>query len=116
MQTKHQAFIKLKAYVANILKRLGCELGGLKIVGGENDIFAKSLAITDRNGKCLVELGLVAKKLLAQLDMEQEVYYTEINSTLLMKKIKKNVSSSAKSSEFPCCKSRPCVCSLISLY
>lgn len=92
---------ELKAYVANILKRLGCELGGLKIVGGENDIFAKSLAITDRNGKCLVELGLVAKKLLAQLDIEQEVYYAEINWTLLMKKIKKNVVSFREISKFP---------------
>ena len=92
---------ELKAYVANILKRLGCELGGLKIVGGENDIFAKSLSITDRNGKCLVELGLVAKKLLAQLDIEQEVYYAEINWTLLMKKIKKNVVSFREISKFP---------------
>lgn len=92
---------ELKAYVANVLKRLGCELGGLKIAAGENDIFAKSLAIIDRNGKCLVELGLVAKKLLAKFDIEQEVYYAEINWTLLMKKIKKNVVSFKEISKFP---------------
>lgn len=92
---------ELKAHVANILKRLGCELGGLKTIAGENDIFAKSLAIADRNGKVLVELGLVSKKMTAMLDIEQEVYYAEMNWTLLMKKIKKNVVSFKEISKFP---------------
>ncbi len=92
---------ELKAYVANVLKRLGCELGGLKVVAGENDIFSKSLAITDRNGKVLVELGLVAKSLTAPLDIEQEVYYAEINWTLLMKKAKKGAVSFKEISKYP---------------
>lgn len=92
---------ELKAYVANVLKRLGCELSGLKVVAGENDIFSKSLAITDRNGKVLVELGLVAKSLTAPLDIEQEVYYAEINWTLLMKKAKKGAVSFKEISKYP---------------
>lgn len=92
---------ELKAYVANILKRLGCELGGLKIVAGQNDIFAKSLAICDRNDKVLVELGLVSKALTATLDIEQEVYYAEINWSLLMKKLKKGNVSFKDISKFP---------------
>ena len=42
------------------MARLGVHLGGLKVVQGTNDIFAKSLAFTDRNGKVMVEFGIVA--------------------------------------------------------
>lgn len=95
---------ELKAYVANILKRLGCEFGGLKISSGENDIFAKSLAITERNGKVLVELGLVAKAMTAMMNIDREVYYAEINWTALMKKVKKNTISFKEISKFPAVK------------
>lgn len=92
---------QLKAYVANVLKRVGMELGGLLIEAGENDIFAKSLRIADRNGKMLVELGLVSKALCVAQGIEQEVYYAEINWTLLMKRVKKNHVSFKEISKFP---------------
>ena len=92
---------ELKAYVMNIWARLGCELGGMKMVHGENDIFAKSLAITDRNGKILVEMGLVSKAVTAQFDLEQEVYYAEINWSMLMKKLRKGTVSFKEISKFP---------------
>jgi len=92
---------ELKAYVANILKRLGCELGGLLIGEGKNDIFSKSIAINDRNGKTLVELGLVSKAMAAMTGIEQEVYYAEINWTLLMRRIKKNKVSFKEIAKYP---------------
>ena len=99
--TEASSVYELKAYVANTLRRVGCELGGMKIEAGENDIFAKSLRIADRSGKVLVELGLVSKALLAQVGIEQEVYYAEINWTLLMKKVKKNQVSFKEISKYP---------------
>ena len=60
---------QLKANVMNVLSRMGVQLGGLLVADGKNDIFSKSLAITDRNGKVLVELGLVKKEILAGLDI-----------------------------------------------
>ena len=92
---------QLKAYVANILRRVGMELGGLLVEAGQNDIFAKSLRIADRSGKVLVELGLVSKALCAAVGIEQEVYYAEINWTLLMKRVKKNHVSFKEISKFP---------------
>ena len=78
---------ELKAYVYNILKRLGCDLKAYKLQNGENDIFGKSLAIADYQGKVLVEFGLVSKSITSQFDLEQEVYYAEINWSMLMKKL-----------------------------
>ena len=49
----------------------------------------------------LVELGLVAKSLTAPLGIEQEVYYAEINWTLLMKRVRKNQVSFKEISKFP---------------
>lgn len=92
---------ELKAYVFNIFRRLGCELAGLILAAGNNDIFSKSLAVSDRNGKMIAEFGLVAKPLLAMLDIEQAVYYAEINWTLLMKRIKKNKVSFKEIAKYP---------------
>ncbi len=92
---------ELKAYVKNILLRLGVEMGGFKVVNGENDIFAKSIAVVDRSGKLLFELGLVAKSILASFDIEQEVYYAEINWTALMKKSGKGTVSFKEIAKFP---------------
>ena len=92
---------ELKGYVAAILERLGVGMGGMLIGAGQNDIFSKSLAITDRNGKLYLELGLVKKKLTSLFDIDNEVYYADLNWTLLMKKIKKNTVSFKEISKFP---------------
>lgn len=92
---------QLKAYVMNILVRLGYELGGMRIGQGSNDIFAKSLSVSDRNGKVLVELGLVAKAITSRFDIDQDVYYAEINWSMLTKKLQKNTVSFKEISKYP---------------
>ena len=92
---------QLKAYVMNILVRLGYELGGMRIGQGSNDIFAKSFSVSDRNGKVLVELGLVAKAITSRFDIDQEVYYAEINWSMLTKKLQKNTVSFKEISKYP---------------
>ena len=92
---------QLKAAVMNVLQRMGVQMGGLLIVAGNNDIFSKSLAVTDRGGKVLVELGLVKKEILAHMDIEQEVYYAELNWTLLMKKVQKKAVSFKEIAKYP---------------
>ena len=100
--TEASSVYELKAYVMNILARLGCEMGSLKMVNGENDIFAKSLAIADRkNGKVMVEFGLVSKSVTAQFDLQQEVYYAEINWSMLMKKLHKGTVSFKEIAKYP---------------
>ena len=98
---ENSSVYELKAYVKNILLRLGVEMGGFNVVNGENDIFAKSIAVVDRGGKLLFELGLVAKSILASFDIEQEVYYAEINWTALMKKSGKGTVSFKEIAKFP---------------
>ncbi len=95
------SFYELKAYVMNILVRIGLPIGGLLIENGENDIFAKSIVVKDRNGKVYLELGLVKKAILAAFDIEQEVYYADLNWTLLTSKVRGAKVSFKEISKFP---------------
>lgn len=92
---------ELKAYVAHILTRLGAPVGKLKQQAGANDIFAKSLALADNNGTVVLEFGLVKKALTAAFDISAEVYFADINWTLLMKKTKKHSVNFTEISKFP---------------
>ena len=95
------SFYELKAYVMNILVRIGLPMGGLLIENGDNDIFAKSIAVKDRNDKVYLELGLVKKALLAAFDIEQEVYYADLNWSLLTSKVRGAKVSFKEISKFP---------------
>ena len=95
------SFYELKAYVMNILVRIGLPMGGLLIENGENDIFSKSIVVKDRNGKVYLELGLVKKALLAAFDIEQEVYYADLYWTLLTSKVRGAKVSFKEISKFP---------------
>ena len=92
---------ELKAYVGHILTRLGAPVGKLKQQAGVNDIFAKSLALADNNGTVVLEFGLVKKALTAAFDISAEVYFADINWTLLMKKTKKHSVNFTEISKFP---------------
>lgn len=92
---------ELKAYVVNILTRLGVSMGGLVVGPGCSDLFSKSLSVTDRSGKLLLELGLVRKSLAIACGVEQEVFFAELNWTLLMKKTQKNAVSFKEISKYP---------------
>ena len=98
---EESSFYELKAYVMNILVRIGLPMGGLLIENGENDIFTKSIVVKDRNGKVYLELGLVKKAILAAFDIEQEVYYADLNWTLLTSKVRGAKVSFKEISKFP---------------
>lgn len=92
---------ELKAHAMNILLRLGLPLAAFVLTEGKNDVFGKSLALTDRNGKLYLEFGPVKKAITAQLGIENDVYYADFNWTLLMKKSAKNQVSFKEISKFP---------------
>lgn len=94
-------FYELKAYVLNILARLGVNLGAMVFAEGESDIYSKSLEIRNRGGKVLATLGVVSHKLTQAFDIDNEVYYADLNWKLLMKAIKNNQVSYREISKYP---------------
>jgi phenylalanine--tRNA ligase, beta subunit len=94
-------FYELKAYVLNIMARLGVNLGAMVFAEGESDIYSKSLEISNRGGKVLATLGVVSHKLTQAFDIDNEVYYADLNWKLLMKAIKNNQVSYREISKYP---------------
>lgn len=94
-------FFELKSYVLNIFRRIGLPFGAIVIKNGDNDIFHKSLSVTNRGGKLLAELGVVSKKIQKSAGIESPVYYADINWTSIMKVIRKNVVSFREISKYP---------------
>jgi phenylalanyl-tRNA synthetase beta chain len=98
---EQSSFFELKAYVLNILRRIGLPFGSIVFKEGANTLFSKSMVIENRGGKLLGELGIVNKKTLKQQGIDNDVYYADLNWTLLMKSVRKNHVSYTEISKYP---------------
>ena len=94
----------MKAYVENILKRLGLDLHNLVVGNLTDDIFATALSVHTKGGKRLASFGVVTKKLLKAFDIDNEVYYADLNWKELMKAIRSVKISYKEISKFPAVK------------
>ena len=95
------SFYELKAYVENILVRLGLSLQAVTLVKGENNIFEDSISIVTKAGKIIVELGVVAYKLTKNMGITNEVFFADIYWDNLLKAVKKHVVEYKEISKYP---------------
>ncbi len=98
---EQSSFYELKAYVMNIFTRLGVNPGIVVVEKSDNNVFGKALALKARSGKVLCEMGTVCHKLLKKMDIEQDVFFADINWNNLMRAIKKNETLYHDISKFP---------------
>ena len=88
-------FYQLRAYVNNILVRLGVDIAKLTLEPavdpqgdkccGIVDCFSDGLVLKAPNGKAIGYIAIVAKPLLKQFDIDQEVYYADLYWKELLK-------------------------------
>ena len=95
------SYYQLAAYVENIFRRIGVPAGLIVRKKSDNDIYATGLTIENRGGKKLAELGILSKKVLKVADIDQPVYYAELNWTALMKVVRKNNVLYTEISKYP---------------
>lgn len=98
---EQSTFYELKAYVMNIFTRLGVNPGIIVVEKSDNNVFGKVLALKARSGKLLCEMGTVSHKLLKKMDIDQDVFYADINWNNIMRAIKKNETLYHDISKFP---------------
>ena len=98
---ENSSFFELKAYVQNILRRLGVQPGTIVMEAGQNNIFDKSLVLKNRGGKVMAEMGILNHKLLKTFDLQQPVYYADLDWQALMKAIRKNTLTFTDISKYP---------------
>lgn len=92
---------ELKAYVENILIRLGVNLKKVVFGNLSNDMYSTGVSITTTSGRELGTFGIVNRKICKAMDI---VYYAELSWTLLMKETKKNKVTFSEISKFPAVK------------
>ena len=98
---EQSSFYELKAYVLNVLRRIGLPIGAVVFKESTGDIFSKGMVIENRGGKLLAEMGIVSKKVAKRCDVETEVYFADLNWTALMKAVRKNSVSYTEISKYP---------------
>ena len=82
------SFYQLHAYVNNIFLRLGVDLAKVTVERLENELFSDGLVLKAANGKALGFIGIVARKQLKAFDIDQEVFYADLDWTQLLKQNK----------------------------
>ena len=82
------SFYQLRAYVDNILVRLGVDIAKVTVERLENELFQDGLVLKAANGKALGYIGIVTRKQLKAFDIDQEVYYADLDWNTLLKQNK----------------------------
>ena len=101
---ENSSVYELKAYVLNIFARLGLNLGSVVFGNLSNDIYSVAVTVQTRGGKLLATYGVLTKKLQKAFDLDNEVYYAEINWHELMKAVKNVKVSYTEISMYPAVK------------
>lgn len=97
------SFYHMKAYVENILRRLGFNIEKLRIRETENDQFTEGLSYGIKK-KVLVEMGMVSGKILKAMDIDTQVYYADFDWALLIQEAMKNKVSYTELPKYPAVK------------
>ena len=101
---ENSSVYELKAYVLNIFTRLGLNFGNVVFGNLTNDIYSTAISVHTRGGKLLATFGIISKKIQKAFDIDNEVYYAEINCKELMKAIKSAKVNFKELSKFPAVK------------
>ena len=79
------SFYTLRAYVNNVLRRLGVNISNCTIEPLENELYTDGMLIKAPNGKQIGSMGLVNSKLLKAFDIDNPVYYADLDWNMLLR-------------------------------
>lgn len=82
--TQKSSVYELKAYVQNILVRLGYNLQKLRMEEFESDIYSEAMSIKSANKKLLATFGIVSDAVKKLTDVDADVYFADINWTNIL--------------------------------
>ena len=92
---------ELKAYVENIFARLGLNMRSIVVGNLTDGIYSAALSYHTRGGKLLATVGIVSKKITKAFDIDNEVYYADINWKNVLQAINSVKVSYTELSKFP---------------
>lgn len=94
------SFYTLKAMVEKLFNRIGIVLNSAVMESLQSDLYRE--AVTYKiNGKQIVEMGIVSKKIRSKFDIKADVYYLEMNFDAFLKLTKNHKVTVEELSKFP---------------
>lgn len=94
------SFYQVKSYAENILAKLGLTLNKLQVEDSDSELFSDGLKYTFQE-KVVLELGIVAKSWMKKFDVENPVYYADLNWDNVFQVHKKQKVSFSELPKFP---------------
>ena len=79
------SFYTLHAYVNNVLRRLGVNIANCTLEALESELCSDGMVIKAPNGKQIGFMGVVNGKLLKAFDIDNPVYYADLDWNMLLK-------------------------------
>lgn len=95
------SYYELRAHVNNIFTRVGLSPQMTVIEHSNSDLFQTALKVMTRGGKVICEMGIVNKAIQKKFEIQNEVYFAQINWTQLCKAVKKHAVHYTEISKFP---------------
>ena len=81
------SIFELKAYIENIFRRLGINISKLRNSEFSDELLTEAMEVKSLRKNILAIYGIVNPKLLKKFDIEQPVYYADLQWETLMKEI-----------------------------
>ena len=88
-QSRPTTFFTLKAFVENILTRLGLDVLRAQVDTVDSDLFSSGLEYKFNN-QLVAQVGYVSSKIRELTDVESDVFYGDLNWTTILKLLDKN--------------------------
>lgn len=79
------SFYTLHAYVNNVLRRLGVNIANCTLEALESELCSDGMVIKAPNGKQIGYMGIVNGKLLKAFDIDNPVYYADLDWNMLLR-------------------------------
>ena len=79
------SFYTLHAYVNNVLRRLGVNISNYTLEALESELCSDGMVIKAPNGKQIGIMGVVSGKLLKAFDIDNPVYYADLDWNMLLR-------------------------------
>ena len=92
---------ELKAYVENILRRLGVDEKKTVRRTFSNEIYSSGMTIETAAGRTLATFGIVDRRIARQADIDTEVSFAELSWTALMKETRQATTVFSEIPKFP---------------
>lgn len=92
---------ELKGYVENIFRRLGLNLRKLVVGEYADDVLSDALVVYSPSGKKLAVYGIVHPQIRKVVDIDQDVFYADLNWDALLSELKNYKIQYAEISKYP---------------